>query len=178
MSCESDEQLLIRFVSGDRGAFGSLAERYELSLLGLAKGMLRGDHAAACDAVQDAWVRVLRFAKSFDGRSSVKTWLYRIVINQCKTALSRAGTELASPALSSESVHRPPAEAKELTELLQVAVSRLTEDRRNVVLLCYHRGMTHEQAAEILEIPVGTLKSRLHSALRELRTSLHCEDLS
>jgi RNA polymerase sigma-70 factor (ECF subfamily) len=58
---------------------------------------------------------------------------------------------------------------------LRTAVGRLDEDRRLVVLLCYHAGMTHAQAAEILDLPLGTLKSRLHAALTELRAMLGAE---
>ncbi len=56
---------------------------------------------------------------------------------------------------------------------LQDAIDRLNDDKRDVVLLCYHRGLTHPLAAEVLQIPVGTLKSRLHAAMRELRGMLH-----
>src|SRR5262249_29261237 len=79
-----DEQLLKRFAKGERNALGELARRYELPLLGLACGMLGGRRDLAMDAVQETWMRVIRFHSNFNGRSSVKTWLYRIAINQCR----------------------------------------------------------------------------------------------
>ena len=79
----SDEQLLKNFAAGERAALGDLACRYELPLLGLAAGLLDGRRHLALDAVQETWLRVIRFAGNFNGRSSFKTWLYRIAINQC-----------------------------------------------------------------------------------------------
>jgi len=66
--------------------------------------------------------------------------------------------------------------ATERNQTLRDAVERLAEPKREVVLLCYHEGMTHELAATVLEIPLGTLKSRLHAALKELREHL-CDEV-
>jgi RNA polymerase sigma-70 factor (ECF subfamily) len=85
----SDEALLRAFAGGERGALGELAARYERSLLGFARGVLRSEDLA-CDAVQEAWVRVIRHAETFRGRSSFKTWMYRIVINRCNDIRSGA----------------------------------------------------------------------------------------
>ncbi|MCH8805838.1 MAG: hypothetical protein IH986_07100, partial [Planctomycetes bacterium] len=75
----SDEQLLERFVKRkDRTALAALAQRHERALLGLAGGLLGGRRELACDAVQETWLRVIRYGESFNGRSSFKTWLYRI----------------------------------------------------------------------------------------------------
>lgn len=194
----SDEELLRAFVGGQRAALGELAERYEAYLLGLACGLLGGRRELACDAVQEAWVRVIRFAGGFDFRSAVKTWLYRIVVNQCRTAgfLQGAGSrektgetpvpperQAETPAPLSQArtlmphshVAADPVAKDEEQEQLRAAVAGLGAEQRTVVLLCYHAGLTYGEAAEILEIPVGTLKSRLHAALTELRAALGCE---
>lgn len=133
----------------------------------------------AADAIQETWVRVIRFAGKFDGRSSFKTWLYRIAINQCRTVKSRIGHAQASPTAELRPAREPAAHASgssadDLT-WLRDQVSRLTPDKRTVLLLCYHEGMTHAQAAEILEVPIGTLKSRLHAALTTLRGAMASE---
>jgi len=173
----TDELLLARFVKGDRDALGALAERHETHLLGLARGLLNGRSDLARDAVQETWVRVIRYGASFDQRSTVRTWIYRIVINQCKNIrrarqsqepIAASRTPVAARAGSTDPGDRdsPPMEA------LRAAVSRLDRNKSDIILLCYHSGMTHETAAEILRIPVGTLKSRLHAALKELREAL------
>ena len=79
-----DRQILQRVAGGEHGALGELAARHEAALLGLARGLLGGSTDLAEEAVQDAWVRVLSRAGSFNGDASVKTWLFRIVINRCR----------------------------------------------------------------------------------------------
>lgn len=174
----SDEQLLRAFLAGRRPALGELARRYERSLLGFAKGLLGGREDLACDGVQETWVRVIRFARSFDGRSRFKTWLYRIALTQCRNLLKmpRSATpeKLREDPVGEADPQRT-AQQDDLARRVHEVVERLPTDRREIVLLCYHAGMTHEQAAEILEIPLGTLKSRLHAALGELREQLSVE---
>lgn len=75
-SDDDDRALLNRFaLDGDAEALGALASRHERVLLGLAGGVLGGNHALAVEAVQNAWVKVIRYGRSFRGTSSVKTWL-------------------------------------------------------------------------------------------------------
>lgn len=170
----TDEQLLKRFVSGDRGALGELAARYEIALLGLACGLLNGRRDLALDVVQETWLRVIRYGRSFNGRSSVKTWLYRVAINQCRNVKPEVRGQISEIGnqMSAETTPQELIENEETGKELHAALEQLGAAKRSVVLLCYHAGMTHEQAAEILEIPLGTLKSRLHAALTELRTTL------
>jgi RNA polymerase sigma-70 factor, ECF subfamily len=126
--------------------------------------------------VQDTWLRVIRSARTFDGRSSVKTWLYRILINRCKDL--RAARRPLQPDSRGREPNAldptiGPAEPfADDSQALRAAVESLREDRRTIVLLCYHAGVTHEHAAEILGLPLGTLKSRLHAALTQLRAAL------
>lgn len=173
----SDEELLRAFCKGDRDALGILAQRHEHALLGVARGLL-GSRQAAVDAVQETWVRVIRYGHSFNGRSSFRTWVYRIAVNRCRdlAAMSRRGMT-ASPAALEAMPDRAAASAAspERDAELRAAVAGLPERQREVILLCYHEGLTHEQAADVLEVPVGTLKSRLHAALTELRKRLSNE---
>jgi RNA polymerase sigma-70 factor, ECF subfamily len=180
---QSDEQLLAGFAAGDRGALGALAERYETSMLGFARGML-GSDAAAMDAVQETWLRVIRHAGGFRGHSSVKTWLYQILINRCRDMRRvaaggpgkyRTGPE-DPPQVGADGP--APGEVAERNGTLRAAVESLPEHQRDVLLLCYHAGMTHRVAARVLGIPPGTLKSRLNKALRELRGRLPEEMMS
>lgn len=174
MAETSDEDLLRQFSRGESQALGTLAARHESALLGLASGLLGGRTDLARDAVQDAWLRVIKYGRSFDQRSSVRTWLYRIVINRCRDlreGLAKAnGTAHAAPKAKTNGAGAEPAPVAD--EELQRAVEHLSPNARLVVLLCYHRALSHEQAAEVLDIPVGTLKSRLHSALESLRGEL------
>jgi len=197
----TDEQLIAEFAAGRRAALEDLARRYEKPLLGLSQGLLGGDTTLAQDAVQETWVRVIRFAKQFNGRSSFKTWVYRIAINQCRTLQSSSPRESGSATDKGSigqaiATRKPAAEIENTTCVsntkplfdsvaaaeeragLHAALDRLGMDQRNVLLLCYHAGMTHPEAADILDIPLGTLKSRLSTALTELRRMLAKEDRS
>jgi RNA polymerase sigma-70 factor (ECF subfamily) len=181
---DADRLLLRRVASGQKDALGELASRYEPMLLGLATGLLGGRSDLARDAVQDAWVRVIRHAHGFQERSSVKTWLYRIVINRCKDLRARRTfAPLADEPSDAAGAGNPATPtgpqamvSDERSAALRRALAGLPGPTRLVILLCYHQGLTHEQAAEVLEIPTGTLKSRLNAALTELRSQLRRED--
>lgn len=168
-----DSRLLARFAAGDEEAFGSLAERYEPHLFGLAMGML-GRRDLALDALQDTWVRVMRAAPRFRAESSFKTWVYRILINRCLDLRARAArrSTLAVAGVQRGHTHAAAAPGEDARESLHAAMESLTDAQRTVVMLCYHRGMTHTQAAEVLGIPLGTLKSRLSAALASLRAAM------
>lgn len=175
----SDEQLLRDFRAGEGAALEELARRYERRLLGLCLGLLGGHRELACDAVQEAWLRVIRFAPQFSERSCFKTWVYRITINQCRTMLAGEGRNSGrQPGNAASNVCNDPSahvgNVERLHELRE-AVAQFGPEQRLVVLLCYHAGMTHTTAAEVLELPLGTLKSRLHAALSELRKRLGME---
>ncbi len=169
----TDEQLLKDFGAGQREALGVLASRYERLLLGLARGILSGREDLARDVVQDSWVRVIRAAKDFRGRSSVRTWFYRIVVNRAIDARARRTTPVVvnSPAGANDGG----LERAEQGDRLREELDRLPGDTRLILILCYHEGLTLEQSAEVLAIPVGTLKSRLHAALKVLRERLGTE---
>lgn len=169
----TDEELLRRFRSGDRAALGTLAERHERELVGLAIGIIGGpaQRDTALEAVQETWLRVIRSAHTFKGESTVKTWLYRIAINAARDARARAARLVNAPDVSHEDVSEV-ADTADRVGPLRTAVDQLSDDQRLVVLLCYHRSLTHPQAAEVLGIPLGTLKSRLHAALTALRAAL------
>jgi RNA polymerase sigma-70 factor, ECF subfamily len=177
----SDESLLGNFLKGERSALEALARRYEGPLLGLAAALLDGRTDMAADAIQETWLRVIRFGHQFNAKSSFKTWLYRIAINQCKTTKSRAQAVDVGPRAidvgSATSMLHPsssltdPASGDDASHLRE-SLRHLTPDRRIVILLCYHRAMTHEQAAAILGLPLGTLKTRLRAAMTELRADL------
>lgn len=174
----SDLDLIKQFAAtNDRQAFEMLARRHEQGLLGLAAGMLGNPDDLAIEAVQNTWIRVMKYAGSFRGSSSVKTWLYRILINQCRTlqkkAIAQKKRETAASSVKATSAGIE--SDREFQQRVNDAVSQLPGAHREVVLLCYHAEMSHALAAEILQIPVGTLKSRLNASLTKLRQALGAE---
>jgi RNA polymerase sigma-70 factor, ECF subfamily len=175
---DPDLTLLRRFTRGEDAALGELAARYERPLLGLASGLLN-DRDLAKDAVQETWLRVIKSARHFAGASTVKTWVYRILINRALD-MRQDKTKFRIPPLSGDGISSapPPDQAAhhlENGQLLRHAVDALTPDQRLILLLSYHDGLSHSAAAEVLDIPIGTLKSRLHAALTQLRARLSPE---
>lgn len=180
---EGTDETLLRAFCAPAGRWerqrclGELARRYERALLGLAAGLLRGRADLASDAVQETWLRVIRFGQQFAGRSSFKTWLYRIAVNRCaelRRELEAAATDAVVPG-ALETRDAVSLDREEQRERVRRAVERLGPEQRLVVVLCYHEGLSRAEVAEILEIPVGTVKSRLHAALAELRAMLGAE---
>jgi RNA polymerase sigma-70 factor (ECF subfamily) len=170
----SDEELLRAFAGGRRSALAALAERYERRLLDLSLAILRSSEAAE-DAMQETWLRVVRYARTFNGNSSAKTWLYRIAINQCRSMLGArptTGGDVLSEPVDGSNDPSQHAAARDESERLKAAVERLSPPLREAVLLCYTHGLTHAEAAEAMGVPIGTVKSRVHAALEELRKQL------
>lgn len=175
---DPDLTLLRRFAKGQDAALGELAARYERPLLGLAMGLLN-DRDLARDAVQETWLRVIKSARHFAGASSVKTWVYRILINRALD-MRQDQKRFRIPPLTDDAMSPVPApdlaaHHLENGQLLRHAVDTLTPDQRLILLLSYHDGLSHAAAAEVLDIPLGTLKSRLHAALTQLRARLSPE---
>lgn len=172
----TDETLLRQFAHGDGRALEQLASRHELNLLGLAKG-ITASRTLALDVVQEVWVRVIKHAKHFDNRSSVKTWLYRILINR---ALDLRAADQQRRISASQPVqehllideHSPPPRDDEQHARLRSALNELPESSRLILLLCKHQGLTGEQAADVMGIPLGTLKTKQAAAMRQLRIAM------
>jgi RNA polymerase sigma-70 factor, ECF subfamily len=161
---------------GDADAFMELIAPFDRDHRALAYGIL-GDRHRMDDALQDAYLKAFRGLPAFDGRAAIGTWLYRIVYNACLDELRRRtrfvhlplehASHLASPS-------EPVAEAI-AADGLAAALRSLPGDLRAVVLLVYARGLDYETVSQIMDIPVGTVASRLHRARAILRAALREE---
>jgi RNA polymerase sigma-70 factor (ECF subfamily) len=179
----TDEQLVEHAVSGDSEAFGEIVKRWERKLFALCFGML-GREDDARDALQETFVAAYRNIGRFRGEAKVSSWLHRIAVNQCLTAKRRYKTraedlidETASenePLFVAPS-HQSPARKTEQAERLEAvrqAVSSLPPELREVIVMKEFEEMTFQEIAEILELPLSTVKSRLYTALKQLRMKL------
>jgi RNA polymerase sigma-70 factor (ECF subfamily) len=164
----SDEELLAAHVHGDPGAFGELVARHERRVYGLCLRLLSSREDAE-DATQEAFLAALRRATSFRGEAAFSTWLFRIAINAATDQARRRGRARAVPLEADELAAAAPsggdpAGAVPGALAVQAALGRVAEDFRAVLVLCDLYGFPYAQAAEILEVPVGTVKSRLFRA--------------
>jgi RNA polymerase sigma-70 factor (ECF subfamily) len=169
---------LARLRRGEARAFEELVIAHQHRVYGVALRML-GDRAEAEDAAQEAFVRAHRALPEFRGESRLSTWLYAIVARLCLSRLDARRRRLAEPDPSVlERLADPAAdpagaaERGEVTAALHQALGELGEERRIVVVLCDLEGLSYEEIARVLEVPVGTVRSRLHRARNDLRDKL------
>lgn len=182
----SDEELLTAFCRGRREVFGALVRRYERELYGYLRRYVGDDHLAD-DVFQTTFLQVYVKSGQYEEGRPVRPWLYTIATHQAVDALRRHGRH---PTASLDQTVRDAGdgEVRSLLELLEAApcdplehvqaeerrlvvraaVDQLPEFLRQVVLLAYYQGLKYRDIAEILEIPVGTVKSRLHAAISKL----------
>jgi RNA polymerase sigma-70 factor (ECF subfamily) len=164
----SDSDLLARHVTGDPNAFGELVRRHRDRLWALALRTL-GDREEAADAVQDALVSAFRSAHTFRGQSAVTTWLHRITVNACLDRARKAAsrrTAVVPDERQFEDLLEPhesaaaPAERSELHRELLRALATLPVEQRAALVLVDMQGYPIAEAAAVLDVPTGTVKSR------------------
>jgi RNA polymerase sigma-70 factor (ECF subfamily) len=182
----TDEDLLTRIRSGQHDLFGPLVRRYEQELFGYLRRYV-GDSDLAADVFQNTFVAVFRKIQHYEPGRSARPWVYTIATHQAIDALRRRTRRLDhrnDPAQCDDSdadargtldlvpgADVDPAEQAEKEEAraqVRDAVSALPELLKQVVLLTYFQGLKYQEAAEVLQVPVGTIKSRLHAALARL----------
>jgi RNA polymerase sigma-70 factor (ECF subfamily) len=179
----SDEQLLARYDAGHRAALDELFQRYRQLAYRVAYRLL-GNEADALDAVQEGFVKVLTHLESFQGRSSFKTWLLRVVSNaSLDLGRQRGRRELLSLDVPNDNEQDwlPPAETEDpthgleradLRHLLDQALATLPESQRRTFVLHADAELSYREVAEVLGISIGTVMSRLYYARQKLRAYL------
>ncbi|MET9952351.1 RNA polymerase sigma factor SigM [Streptomyces sp. NPDC006339] len=164
----SDQELLACHVAGDPHAFGELVRRHRDRLWAVALRTL-GDREEAADAVQDALVSAFRAAHTFRGQSAVTTWLHRITVNACLDRARKTASRRTSPVddtarfeqlLEPHESAEAPAEREDLHRQLLAALATLPTEQRAALVLVDMQGYPVAEAARILDVPTGTVKSR------------------
>ena len=185
-----DLTLVKRARSGDQRAFKLLVERYQRRVYSVALGMLK-DKEEALDVSQEAFVKVYKYLDHFKGDASFYTWLYRITVNICIDVLRRRGASGGEAVEFDESVRLDTSEAhigalgsrlgtnpqksalrKELAQKIQEALAAVPEKHRAILLLREVEGMSYEDLSRTLEIPKGTVMSRLFHARAKVQKIL------
>jgi len=174
-----DEPALVaRLRAGDGRAFEELVRLYQHRVFGVAARML-GNAAEAEEVAQEVFLRAYRAIADFRGEAKLSTWLYAIASRLCLTRLGagerRYGREGDETLARLANGHANPAAALERSELeaaLHRAIGELPEERRIVVVLRDLEGLAYEEIAAALELPVGTVRSRLHRARMDLKEKL------
>ena len=176
MTEPSDESLLAAHLRGDPRAFGELVARHERRIYGLCLRIL-GSREDAEDATQEAFLAALRKAANFRRAAAFSTWLYRIAVNAATDQARRRGRARLT-SLDPEDAGLAVAPGSELGEVVasavavQTALTRVPEEFRVAVVLCDLYRVPYPDAAQILEVPVGTVKSRVFRGRLALATLL------
>lgn len=159
-SNEHDLALCARAAKGDQAAFAALVARHERPLRSFLARM--GSPEAADDIAQEAFLKAWRFAGSYDGRARFSTWLTRIAWRCLLDDARKAGPEREAE----EPTHSASgAEGAEVSDML----ARLSDSERAALILCDGHGWSHSEAAELLEMPLGTLKTNVARAKAKCR---------
>ena len=180
----SDKQLMVTYGLGDEHAFTELVRRYQTSLSSFLRLFLRQQDLVE-DVFQETMLRVYVHRDHFDSQRPLKPWLFTIAANTARDTLRKS---LRRPAFSIgslnpnedrsfgevldhlSSVEDNPLESLEQCELfeaVQDAIERMSPKKRDILMLAYYERLSYQEISERLSIPVGTVKSRLHSAVRE-----------
>jgi RNA polymerase sigma-70 factor (ECF subfamily) len=179
----TDEQLVEQAVNENSEAFGEIVKRWERKIFALCFGML-GREDEARDAAQETFIAAYRNLKNFRGEAKVSSWLHRIAVNQCLTTKRRTKTRsesfLDDETNAEEKVFVAPArlsparttEQNERLKVIRQAVGSLPPDLRQVIVMKEFEDMTFQEIAHTLELPLSTVKSRVYTALKQLRMKL------
>lgn len=185
---DDDLQYVILCRKGDAGAFEVLVERHQKKMLNIAFRII-GDYDEACDVTQEAFVSAYKSIKKFRGEAKFSTWLYRIVVNysknhlkQLRGAMKRESVciddgelttkEKNNPSLIDHSNPGTQMEKRERENQVQRCITSLDEEYRDVLVLRDIQGFSYEEISDILNIPDGTVKSRLSRARNALKDCL------
>ncbi len=170
-----DRELIRRYLEGDVAAFESLMRAHEDRVFSVCLRMMR-DRDAALDATQEVFLTVFRKADRYKEQAAFSTWLYRVAVNTCYDQLRRATRRRTEPMPEHIDPHDPRSSdvlsAVELRPDIERALARIAPEFRAAVVLVDLEGMSLEGAADTLEVPLGTVKSRVFRARRQLAEEL------
>jgi RNA polymerase sigma-70 factor (ECF subfamily) len=179
----TDEELVAQSIRGDTDSFNQLILRWERPIYALAYRTI-GREEEARDVCQETFLRAFRALPRFRGQAKFSSWLYRIALNLCRDWIRRERRapmvqppedtdlmELAAAREPSESIEDLVAR-KDLTRLVERAMTRLPEEQRTAIVLKEYHGLTFQEIADLLGCPLSTVKTRLYQGLTVLRREL------
>ena len=183
---EIDQQLVARAQRGDKQAFELLVIKYQRKLGRLLSRWVR-DPAEVEDVTQEAFIKAYRALPSFRGESAFYTWLYRIAINTAKNYLVALGRRAPTTTefdneeaegfedaeqLRDSSTPESELEGKQIAAVVNKAMEALPEDLRTAITLREIEGLSYEEIADVMNCPIGTVRSRIFRAREAIATEL------
>ena len=167
-----DAELITRTLAqDDHTAFGELVRRYQSPVRTFLRHLTRGDHALADDLAQETFLQAYRGLAAFRGRAKFSTWLLGIAHNHWRNARRRP-VFLSSPSDGGEPSIDAATASVDLRHDLDLALRQLSADEQLALHVCYQQGLTHEEAAALLDWPLGTVKTHVARGKEKLRQHL------
>ena len=181
---EADEQLVVKVQRGDKRSFDLLVLKYQHKVLALVRRFVK-DHAEAEDVAQEAFIKAYRAINSFRGDSAFYTWLYRIAVNTAKNALEarkrrpssdvdidEVGDSGFSEQLRTDENPETLLAGQDLQRVIDEALAALPDDLRRALMLREFDGMAYEDIAQVMDCPIGTVRSRIFRAREAIDKSV------
>ncbi|MYH96437.1 MAG: sigma-70 family RNA polymerase sigma factor [Acidimicrobiia bacterium] len=165
-----DTDLVKKAQKGEQAAFDALLRRHYNQIYAVCR-RLAGNEADALDATQEALITLVRRIDRFDGRSKFTTWMHRVVVNACLDELRRRGRRPVPTAVEEQplaAAERPVAEVVADRLDIESALAQLPGSFRVPLVLCDQLGMSYEEIAQEMDIPPGTVRSRISRGRRRL----------
>ncbi len=169
----TDADLVARTIlEEDQHAFSELVRRHQSAVRGLLRQLTRTDPALADDLAQEAFIKAYKNIRSFRGEAKFSTWLYRIAYNCFREEARRRKEFVGIDDARLEAEQDPGTVDAGLRQDLQQALGLLPLHERTAVLLCCQNGLSHDEAARVLEIPLGTVKTNVLRGREKLKKTL------
>ena len=165
-----DLELVRRSQSGDTEAFSELVRRHQHIIFNVAFRFMR-ERASAEDMAQEAFLKAFRLLRGFRGDCSFSTWMYRVTCSVCLTELSRRkkrGEVELLPRHASHTAVEPVTDV-DMPEIIRRCVAMLPDRYATIVTLYYLKGISYDEIAQVMEIPMGTLKTWMFRARKQLK---------
>lgn len=166
---EPDEDLVRRLAAGSNEALAGLLRRYERALSAFLFRRTGGRDVE--DLYQETWMRVIRHADRFDPAQRFSTWLFQIALNLCRDWQRRQPPQAELVPESTGAIASVSSRVEAGIDAARL-LARLPEEQREVVILRYYHDLPESQVAQILGVPLGTVKSRMHNAVKAMSTTI------
>ncbi len=177
LACQVDQALVARVQAGDKQAFNVLAQKYQHKILKLISRYIH-DQTEALDVAQETFIKAYRALPNFRGDSSFYTWLYRIGLNTAKNHLAALSRRLPDSDIDAQDAERYDIDSRlkdhdspealamrdEIERTIFAAMEELPEDLHTAITLREFKGLTYEEVAEVMDCPIGTVRSRIYRA--------------
>ena len=172
----TDEELVQRAKDGHVESFSELVTRHQTVVYNLSYRFMR-DGSLAEDMAQEAFLKGFRLLKGFRGDCRFSTWMYRVTCSVCLTELNRRRRrgEVALTEDESEHLTVAPERPRDHAEIIRACVQKLPERYAAIMTMYYLKEISYEEIAEVMQIPMGTLKTWMHRARKQLRTIVERE---